>query len=51
MTMDSKVNLNNKLEYNDVNINPNFEIKDFQMKAFDISRKFTPLNGHNIKVR
>ena len=49
--MDSKVNVNNVFEYNDASIYPNFEIKEFQMKAFDISRKFTPGNIHNIEVR
>ena len=49
--MDSKVIVNNIFEYNDVNIYPNFEFKEFQIKAFDISRKFTPVNIQNIKVR
>ena len=48
--MDSKVIVNNIFEYNDVNIHSSFEFKDFQNKAFDLSRTFTPINIHSIKV-
>ena len=38
--MDSEAHVDTIFEYNDLNIYPNLEFKEFQIKAFDISRKF-----------